>query len=159
MRARQGLALALLELGEEEAAMEHFRAMLKLNPGDNQGIRYLLLGSLLRRDDIPALETLLADYADEWSAYWLYTRALVAYRKGQGSVPATLKLLRDADPRTSTFPPFSPAPPPDAFQNRLRYGRRSRRSRPIRARMRRRMAENARSDRMADNCDRRRQRN
>ena len=96
MRARHGLSLALLKLGEEEAAMEHFRVMLKLNPGDNQGIRYLLLGSLLRRDDIPALETLLADYADEWSAYWLYTRALVAYREGQGSAPATLKLLKDA---------------------------------------------------------------
>jgi tetratricopeptide (TPR) repeat protein len=96
MRARHGLALALLELGEEEAAMEHFRAMLKLNPGDNQGIRYLLLGSLLRRDDIPALEILLAGYADEWSAYWLYTRALVAYRNGHGSSPATLKLLKDA---------------------------------------------------------------
>jgi tetratricopeptide (TPR) repeat protein len=96
MRARHGLALALLKLGEEEAAMDHFRAMLKLNPGDNQGIRYLLLGSLLRRDDIPALETLLADYADEWSAYWLFTRALVAYRGGRGSTPATLKLLKDA---------------------------------------------------------------
>ena len=96
MRARGGLALALLKLGEEEQAMEHFRVMLKLNPGDNQGIRYLLLGSLLRRDDIPALKTLLADYADEWSAYWLYTRALVAYREGQGSTSATVKLLKDA---------------------------------------------------------------
>lgn len=96
MRARHGLALALLKLGEEEQAMEHFRAMLKLNPGDNQGIRYLLLGSLLRRDDIPALKAQLADYADEWSAYWLYTRALVAYREGKGSTPTTVKLLKDA---------------------------------------------------------------
>src|ERR1700676_1758143 len=40
MRARGGLALALLKLGEEAAAVEHFRALLKLNPGDNQGIRY-----------------------------------------------------------------------------------------------------------------------
>ena len=96
MRARHGLGLALLKLGEEEAAIEHFRAMLKLNPGDNQGIRYLLLGSLLRGDDISALKTLLADCADEWSAYWLYTRALIAYREGQGSTPATLKLLKDA---------------------------------------------------------------
>lgn len=96
MRARHGLALALLKLGEEEQAMEHFRAMLKLNPGDNQGIRYLLLGSLLRRDDIPALKALMTDYADEWSVYWLYTRALIAYREGKGSTPATLKLLKDA---------------------------------------------------------------
>src|SRR5208337_3673882 len=72
MRARQGLALALLKLGEEEAAMEHFRAMLNLNPGDNQGIRYLLLSCLLRRDDAAALKKLLAAYKDEWSASWLY---------------------------------------------------------------------------------------
>jgi tetratricopeptide (TPR) repeat protein len=51
MRARHGLALALLKLGEEEEAMKHFRAMLKLNPGDNQGIRYLLLGCLLKRNE------------------------------------------------------------------------------------------------------------
>ena len=96
MRARHGLALTLLKLGEEAVAMEHFRVMLKLNPNDNQGIRYLLLGSLLRRDDIPALKTLLADYPDEWSVYWLYTRALIAYREDQASAPATLKLLKDA---------------------------------------------------------------
>jgi tetratricopeptide (TPR) repeat protein len=91
MRARRGLALALLKLGEEEQATEHFRAMLKLNPGDNQGSRYLLLGSLLRRDDIAALKARLADYADEWSAHWLRTRALVACRENQGSTPATVK--------------------------------------------------------------------
>ncbi len=96
MRARQGLALTLLTLGEEEAAIEHFQAMLKLNPNDNQGIRYLLLGSLLRRDDMPALKALLADYPDEWSVYWLYTRALIAYREDRASAPATLKLLKDA---------------------------------------------------------------
>ena len=32
MRARAGLAMTLLRLGEEDAAIEHFRAMLKLNP-------------------------------------------------------------------------------------------------------------------------------
>jgi tetratricopeptide (TPR) repeat protein len=96
MRARHGLALTLLQLGEEAAAVEHFRAMLKLNPNDNQGIRYLLLASLLRRDDSPGLKTLLADYPDEWSVYWLYTRALLAYREDQASAPATLKLLKDA---------------------------------------------------------------
>jgi tetratricopeptide (TPR) repeat protein len=96
MRARHGLALTLLQLGEEEAAIAHFRAMLKLNPNDNQGIRYLLLGSLLRHDDIPALKSLLAEYPDEWSVYWLYTRALLAYREDHTASPATQKLLSDA---------------------------------------------------------------
>jgi tetratricopeptide (TPR) repeat protein len=96
MRARAGLAMTLLRLGEEDAAIEHFRAMLKLNPGDNQGIRYLLLACLLRRDDIQAVKALLSSYADEWSAYWLYTRALIAYRDGEAAEAATLKLVQEA---------------------------------------------------------------
>jgi tetratricopeptide (TPR) repeat protein len=106
MRARHGLALTLLELGEEGAAIEHFRAMLKLNPNDNQGIRYLLLASLLRRDDISAVKKLLAEYPDEWSAYWLYTRALVAFRDGKASTTATLKLLKDARSANEHVPPI-----------------------------------------------------
>ena len=96
MRARHGLAMTLLQLGEEDAALEHFRAMLKLNPNDNQGIRYLLLAGLLRRGDLAGAKALLASYADEWSANWLYTRALIAFREGTGDKPATLKLLKDA---------------------------------------------------------------
>jgi tetratricopeptide (TPR) repeat protein len=96
MRARGGLALALLKLGEEAAAVEHFRAMLKLNPGDNQGIRYLLLGSLLRRDDVAAVNELLAAYKDEWSACWLYTRALFAFREGHAAEQQAARLVQDA---------------------------------------------------------------
>ena len=96
MRARHGLALALLELGEEEAALEHFRAMLKLNPGDNQGVRYLLLGCLIKRNDMAAVKELLAAYEDEWSAYWLYTRALVAFREGNEAEQQALRLVQDA---------------------------------------------------------------
>jgi tetratricopeptide (TPR) repeat protein len=104
MRARQGLALTLLELGNEEEAIEHLRAMLTLNPGDNQGIRYLLLGILLERDDVPAVKALLADYPDEWSVYWLYTRALLAFREGQAAAPATLKLLNEAKSANAHVP-------------------------------------------------------
>ena len=96
MRARHGLALTLVELGEEDAAMEHFRAMLKLNPGDNQGIRYLLLGRLLRLDDVAAVKELLAAYKDEWSAFWLYTRALVAFREGHAADQQAARLVQDA---------------------------------------------------------------
>ncbi len=80
MRARAGLAHTLLKLGDTDGAIEHFRAMLRLNPNDNQGIRYSLAGCLLRSDATAALNELLADYADEASAFWLYTKALVAFR-------------------------------------------------------------------------------
>jgi tetratricopeptide (TPR) repeat protein len=42
MRARAGLAATLDALGDVEAAIGHYRDMLRLNPGDNQGIRYVL---------------------------------------------------------------------------------------------------------------------
>jgi tetratricopeptide (TPR) repeat protein len=96
MRVRAGLAITLLRLGEEDAAIEHFRAMLKLNPNDNQGIRYLLLACLLRRNDEEAVKALLSSYGEEWSAHWLYTRALIAYRDGKTAEAATLKLVKEA---------------------------------------------------------------
>jgi len=96
MRARAGLAGALLKLGEDDAAIGHYRDMLELNPGDNQGIRYVLAGSLLRRGDEAALKELLAAYEDEGSAYWLYTRALLAFREGRVSENEVVQLVKDA---------------------------------------------------------------
>jgi tetratricopeptide (TPR) repeat protein len=96
MRARAGFAITLLKLGEEDAAIGHFRAMLELNPNDNQGIRYLLLGCLLRRDDGAAVKSLLTAYEDEGSAYWLYTRALLAFREGRAAEPQATRLVQDA---------------------------------------------------------------
>ena len=96
MRARAGLANALLTLGDTDGAVAHWRAMLELNPNDNQGVRYLLAAELLRREDMPALKKLIAAYKGEWSVFWLYTRALIAYRDGKGGAKATQALLRDA---------------------------------------------------------------
>lgn len=81
MRARAELAELLWELGQPEDALEHYGEMIELNPGDNQGIRYLLLSCLLRlyrNDDAAAL---LARYEDDASAIWNYHRALLAFRQ------------------------------------------------------------------------------
>jgi tetratricopeptide (TPR) repeat protein len=96
MRARVGLALTLLKLGDEGGAMDHFRAMLRLNPNDNQGIRYLLAGCLLRREDNAALKELLTSYEGEGTAFWLYTEALLAFREGGEDDKRALKLAREA---------------------------------------------------------------
>ena len=42
MRAREGLAHTLWTLGRREEAAGHLLEMLRLNPGDNQGVRYTL---------------------------------------------------------------------------------------------------------------------
>ena len=65
MRARAGLADTLLKLGDEDAAISHYRDMLKLNSNDNQGIRYVLAALLLRRGEETGLKELLAAYEDE----------------------------------------------------------------------------------------------
>src|SRR5580704_2716010 len=95
MRARAGLASTLLQLGDVDGALAHYRDMLKLNPNDNQGIRYVLAGCLLRKDDYSALKELLAAHEDG-SAFWLYTQALVAFRESGGSDEQAAALVRDA---------------------------------------------------------------
>src|SRR3546814_5364118 len=81
MLARAGLAITLWRLGEQQAAIDHYCAMLILNPNDNQGIRYLLATTLLARDDIAGLKVLLNQYEEDGSAAWVYTLALIAYRE------------------------------------------------------------------------------
>lgn len=84
MRARHCVALALIALDRTEEAEVHCRDMLRLNPGDNQGIRYLLLRLLLDRDDGAAADALMARYEDEISTEWCYAAALRAFQLGQG---------------------------------------------------------------------------
>jgi tetratricopeptide (TPR) repeat protein len=96
MRAKAGLAQALQQLGEDEAAITHYRDMLRLNPNDNQGIRYVLAACLLRRGDDDALKDVLAAYPDEYSTYWLYTQALLAFRERRGNDEGVVALARAA---------------------------------------------------------------
>jgi tetratricopeptide (TPR) repeat protein len=95
MRARAGLAGMLLKLGDVDGTLSHYRDMLKLNPNDNQGIRYVLAGCLLRQGDDGALKELLAAHEDG-SAFWLYTRALVAFRESGDSDEQAAALVGDA---------------------------------------------------------------
>ena len=57
--------------------------MLKLNPNDNQGIRYVLAERLMRSGDAKTLKKLLKQYDEDASAIWLYTQALIAIRDSE----------------------------------------------------------------------------
>lgn len=105
MRARLGLAQALWVLGEHQQAADHMHELLRLNPGDNQGVRYLLATLLLQMGDDTALEKLLAQYPDDWSANWKYTAALLAFRKDSKSERANA-LLKEAIQYNRFVPPF-----------------------------------------------------
>src|SRR3954452_16249063 len=47
MRAREGRASTLWTMGRRDEAIGHLQDMLRLNPNDNQGVRYTLAGWLL----------------------------------------------------------------------------------------------------------------
>lgn len=80
MRARLGLAGVLRDVGRHDEALAHYRALLELNPGDNQGVRYLLLAALLDLGRNDEAGVLLAEYEDDIQALWPYGRLLWRFR-------------------------------------------------------------------------------
>ena len=105
MRARLGLAHVLWTLGRRDEAVRHLQDLLRLNPGDNQGVRYTLAGFLLFLDRDDELDQLLAQYPDEASAAWAYTRALLAFRR-QGDVIESRRLLKAARKSNKHVPAY-----------------------------------------------------
>jgi tetratricopeptide (TPR) repeat protein len=97
MRARAGLAGVLWRMGEREAAIEHYRDMLRLNPNDNQGIRYLLLDCYMESGRLKDAEKLLKQYKDDAGARWLYTAALLTFSKAGASPKANQQLQQALD--------------------------------------------------------------
>ncbi|HSZ59660.1 MAG TPA: hypothetical protein VK797_28715 [Tepidisphaeraceae bacterium] len=97
MRARQMWAVTLLNLGEYEPAASHLRDLLRLNPKDNQSVRYLLAQTLLAGGMLDELDDLLnqSRFSDDRSPEWLFTRALLAYRRS-GDSPEARQKLADA---------------------------------------------------------------
>ena len=94
MRSLEGYGTTLWELGRRDEALLQYRELLRLNPGDNQGIRYLLLDLLLEMDRIEDAGALLKEYTDEWSADWAYTEALLAFRKSGSNRQSKAALKR-----------------------------------------------------------------
>ena len=128
MRARAGLAESSWTSGRRDEAVDHLVDMIRLNPGDNQGLRYVLAGWFLNLDRLDELDQLL-DTFDEDSATWSFTRTLAAFRRG-GDTPKVRKLLavsRKANKHVADFlvgrktlpseppPYYSPGDPSDAI--------------------------------------------
>ncbi|MDF1527381.1 MAG: SEC-C metal-binding domain-containing protein [bacterium] len=95
MAARAGLAFMLIQMGKTEEAAQHYREMLALNPGDNQGIRYELAALLVELECDEELGKLLARYEGDGSAAFTYTSALLNFRK-DGDSPRSRDLLAEA---------------------------------------------------------------
>lgn len=105
MRAMAALASTLWETGQSDEALATWKELLRLNPHDNQGIRYQLLAALLelRRDEEAV--TLEKAYEGDGAAEWLYAVALLAFRQ-QGESTAAGKKLHVAFKQNPHVPPY-----------------------------------------------------
>jgi len=95
MRARAGLAQVLWFMGKRDEAIEHLQEMLRLNPGDNQGLRYTLFDWLIAAGRDEEATRLVQQYEEDIAANWAYNRALLAFRK-EGATRRARKRLREA---------------------------------------------------------------
>jgi tetratricopeptide (TPR) repeat protein len=95
MRARAALAETLWTLNKREEAVEHQRELLRLNPSDNQGLRYRQAEWLLWLEHDEELDELFAAYEDDAAAAFAYTKALAALRR-EGESAEARRLLEEA---------------------------------------------------------------
>ena len=115
MRARLALARTLDELGQREEALDHYRELLRLNPNDNQGVRYLLLPTLLEQHRDEEADRLLKDYDGDIQAMWPYARALRAFQVDGDSAGAraALRTALDLNPHVRRYLLDPESIPPD----------------------------------------------
>ncbi|HEY3345248.1 MAG TPA: hypothetical protein VGJ97_09990 [Anaerolineaceae bacterium] len=94
MRAMAGYADTAGSLERSDEAEKIYREMLRLNPGDNQGVRYPLLTLLMSAGRMRDVETLLGEYEGDWTPDWAYTIALLTFRKQGASAKAKKELAQ-----------------------------------------------------------------
>ncbi len=105
MRARLALAQMLLDLGRVEETEAHYRELLRLNRGDNQGVRYLLLPLLLEEGQDEEAGALIDQFGGDIQAVWLYARALWLFRREGNTDPARAALAEamHANPHVAEY--------------------------------------------------------
>lgn len=92
MRALHLLGLEHVRRAEPNEAKSVFQLMLKLNPNDNQGVRYHLLNLFLQLGKPKDASKLHKKYKDEYSAFWGFGGALLAFMESGESAAASKKL-------------------------------------------------------------------
>ncbi|MBW2085573.1 MAG: hypothetical protein JRI54_06055 [Deltaproteobacteria bacterium] len=96
MRARFSLAEELREAERLEEAIAHYKAMLELNPNDNQGVRDILIGCYLMVGDLAGARWLLKEYEQDGGAVFNWSRVLERYlAKDTAGALAALETARE----------------------------------------------------------------
>jgi len=104
MRSLQSLAQFHAEEGNLSKAIEIWEDIIRLNPSDNQGIRYSLLPALLRRRDLKSYRKYRKKYREE-TAPFSFNDALAAFME-EGATPSATMRLRIAAANNSHIIPL-----------------------------------------------------
>lgn len=119
MRARETLAQHLVFAERYEEAKDHFEAMMELNPGDNQGLRFPLLACYLLLRDLESAYNLLKQSEDYMDATLLWGKVLCDYLSGDTKTAAmTLQQARKENPYAEIFfsgKKMAPSRPPAGY--------------------------------------------
>lgn len=94
MMARLRLAEFYTSQGDCEQAIKEYYEMLILNESDNLGVRYPLIGCLLRTGRDNDLRHLLNNFKTDKSTFFQYTKALLSYRQKKDSKKANDDLVK-----------------------------------------------------------------
>lgn len=106
MRARERLAEALRYAGRTEEAIAEWQVMLKLNPNDNQGVRYALLASLLALNRLEEARNLFKKYPGEFDFNAVFAWGRVLERFLSEDLPgaaAALAAARKQNPHMQVY--------------------------------------------------------
>lgn len=109
MRAREGAAFINWGLGNLDQAIAEYREILKRNPNDNQGVRYLIAPLFLLRGDVKGSLKEFArfkkNYPDDiGDPHFDYCWALALFRSGQ--IPEAVRKLYRSVFSNSYIPPL-----------------------------------------------------
>jgi len=106
MRVRVMLAEHLRAAGRIAEAIAEWQAMLVLNPGDNQGVRYALLSSLLALNRLEEARALFENYPEEFefNAAFAWGRVLERFLANDlTGVMAALAVARKQNPNMQVY--------------------------------------------------------
>lgn len=103
MKALAGLSECLWKNGLRRKAIANYKELLRLNPNDNQGIRYILINCLLAEGMDSETGKILSVY-QESSCFMLYSEALLSFRRLRDSEAD--KFLKEAVLSNPHVPPY-----------------------------------------------------
>ena len=105
MRARFALGYGLWRQGKRAEAQAHFEELLRLNPEDNQGARYVLVAVLLEQGKDEETRRVMDRYGRDALSHWAYNRALLQFRQ-RGAHPSARRRLKRALSLNPYVPPL-----------------------------------------------------